>query len=143
MTTNATTAEDRLAKLGRIRQRLLVRLRPGPHRISDHYALKCHQPGTKNQAGQFPSRLRAGCQERSRKNRRQAKRHANPIVPRSNARHSTPGWSSSRRLGGRTVEKVELSTDSDFPCVSIRFQDNTDLTVIIDPWLTFQADYSR
>lgn len=44
---------------------------------------------------------------------------------------------------GRTVEKVELSTDSDFPCISIRFQDNTDLTVVIDPWLTFRADYSR
>jgi hypothetical protein len=44
---------------------------------------------------------------------------------------------------GRTVEKVELSTDSDFHCISIRFQDNTDLTVVIDPWLTFQADYSR
>jgi|SRR6478735_9390667 len=44
---------------------------------------------------------------------------------------------------GRTVERVELSTDSDFPCVSIRFQDNTDLTVVIDPWLTFRADYSR
>ena len=41
------------------------------------------------------------------------------------------------------MEKVELSADSDFPCVSIRFQDNTDLTVVIDPWLTFQADYSR
>jgi len=44
---------------------------------------------------------------------------------------------------GRTVDKVELSIDSDFPCVSIRFQDNTDLTVVIDPWLTFQVDYSR
>jgi hypothetical protein len=44
---------------------------------------------------------------------------------------------------GRTVEKVELSIDSDFPCVSIRFQDKTDLTVVIDPWLTFQVDYSR
>jgi hypothetical protein len=44
---------------------------------------------------------------------------------------------------GRTVEKVELGTDSDFPCISIRFQDNTDLTVVIDPWLTFRADYSR
>jgi hypothetical protein len=44
---------------------------------------------------------------------------------------------------GRTVEKVALSTDSDFPCISIRFQDKTDLTVVIDPWLTFQADYSR
>jgi hypothetical protein len=44
---------------------------------------------------------------------------------------------------GRTVEKVVLSTDSDFPCISIRFQDNTDLTVLVDPWLTFKADYSR
>ncbi len=43
---------------------------------------------------------------------------------------------------GRTVERVELSTDSDFPCISIRFQDNTDLTVALDPWLTFRADYS-
>jgi hypothetical protein len=40
-----------------------------------------------------------------------------------------------------TVEKLALSADSDFPCISIRFQDNTDLTVVIDPWLTFQADY--
>ena len=44
---------------------------------------------------------------------------------------------------GLTVERVRLSTHSDFPCVSIRFQDNTDLTVVIDPWLTFKADYSR
>jgi hypothetical protein len=47
------------------------------------------------------------------------------------------------QVRGRTVEKVTLSTDSDFPCISIRFQDNTDLTVVIDPWLTFRADYSR
>jgi hypothetical protein len=44
---------------------------------------------------------------------------------------------------GLTVEKVVLSTASDFPCVSIRFTDNTDLTVVIDPWITFRADYSR
>ena len=44
---------------------------------------------------------------------------------------------------GRTVEEVELSTDSDFPCISIRFQDKTDLTFVIDPWLSFQADYSE
>ena len=44
---------------------------------------------------------------------------------------------------GRTVERVELSTASDFPCISIRFTDSTDLTLVIDPWLTFQADYSR
>ena len=46
-------------------------------------------------------------------------------------------------VSGLTVDKVELSTDSDFPCISIRFTDNTDLTVLIDPWLSFQADYSR
>ena len=44
---------------------------------------------------------------------------------------------------GRTVEKVELSLDSDFHCVSIRFKDNTDLTVVIDAGLTFQAQYSE
>jgi hypothetical protein len=43
---------------------------------------------------------------------------------------------------GRTVEMVELSLDSDFQCVSIRFKDNTDLTVVIDTDLTFQAQYS-
>ena len=44
---------------------------------------------------------------------------------------------------GRTVELVELFTDSDFPCVSIRFQDSTDLTVVIDPVLTFSASFSK
>lgn len=44
---------------------------------------------------------------------------------------------------GRTVEKVELSLDSDFRCVSIRFKDKTDLTMVIDTALTFQAQYSE
>jgi hypothetical protein len=44
---------------------------------------------------------------------------------------------------GRTVEMVELSLDSDFQCVSIRFKDNTDLTVVIDTALRFQAQYSE
>lgn len=44
---------------------------------------------------------------------------------------------------GRTVERVELSLDSDFQCVSIRFKDNTDLTVVIDTALTFRAEYSE
>lgn len=43
---------------------------------------------------------------------------------------------------GRTVEMVELNLDSDYHCISIRFQDNTDLTFVIDPALTFQVDYS-
>ena len=44
---------------------------------------------------------------------------------------------------GRTVERVELNLDSDFHCISIRFQDETDLTFVIDPALTFRADYSK
>jgi hypothetical protein len=44
---------------------------------------------------------------------------------------------------GRTVEKVELNLDSDYHCVSIRFKDKTDLTVVIDTALTFQATYSE
>jgi len=44
---------------------------------------------------------------------------------------------------GRTVEMVELSLDSDFHCVSIRFKDNTDLTVAINTALTFRAEYSE
>ena len=47
------------------------------------------------------------------------------------------------QVRGRTVELVELSLDSDFYCVSIRFKDNTDLTVVIDTALTFQAEYSE
>jgi hypothetical protein len=47
------------------------------------------------------------------------------------------------QASGRMVEKVELSLDSDYHCVSIRFKDNTDLTVVIDPALTFQATYSE
>jgi hypothetical protein len=44
---------------------------------------------------------------------------------------------------GRTVEMVELSLDPEFQCISIRFKDNTDLTVVIDPALTFQATYAE
>jgi len=47
------------------------------------------------------------------------------------------------QVRGRTVEKVELSLDSDFRCVSIRFKDKTDLTVVIDAGLSFQAQYSE
>jgi hypothetical protein len=43
----------------------------------------------------------------------------------------------------RTVGKVVLSIGSDFHCISIRFQGNTDLTVVIDRWLMFRADYSK
>ena len=36
-----------------------------------------------------------------------------------------------------------MRIDSDFNCISIRFQDDTDLTFVIDPALTFRAAYSR
>jgi len=48
-----------------------------------------------------------------------------------------------RQARGKTVERVELNTDPDFRCISIRFQDNTDLTFVIDPAFTFRAGYHR
>ncbi|HET9167632.1 MAG TPA: hypothetical protein VFP11_16645, partial [Candidatus Angelobacter sp.] len=47
------------------------------------------------------------------------------------------------QASGRTVAMVELNLDSDFHCISIRFQDDTDLTFVIDPALAFRADYSQ
>jgi hypothetical protein len=35
-------------------------------------------------------------------------------------------------MKGRTVEQIEVWLSSDYPCVSIRFQDKTDFTVQID-----------
>lgn len=43
---------------------------------------------------------------------------------------------------GRTVERVELVTNPEYYCVSIRFKDKTDLTVVINPSLTFNAEFS-
>jgi hypothetical protein len=43
---------------------------------------------------------------------------------------------------GRTVELIELIADADYHCISIRFQDKTDLSVVIDPSLTFNANFS-
>ena len=40
------------------------------------------------------------------------------------------------------MELVELIVDADYHCISIRFQDNTDLSVVIDPGLRFKAEYS-
>jgi N-dimethylarginine dimethylaminohydrolase len=48
-----------------------------------------------------------------------------------------------RQARGKTVERVELNTDSDFRCISIHFQDDTDLTFVLDPALTLRVDYSR
>jgi hypothetical protein len=43
---------------------------------------------------------------------------------------------------GRTVELVKLSADSDYYCISIQFKDKTDLSVVIDPALSFRATFS-
>jgi len=43
---------------------------------------------------------------------------------------------------GRTVELVELFASAGYTCISIRFQDKTDLSVEIDPHLTFYAIFS-
>ena len=40
---------------------------------------------------------------------------------------------------GRKVEKIELLADSGYHCVSITFQDKTDLDVVIDPAFSFRA----
>jgi hypothetical protein len=43
---------------------------------------------------------------------------------------------------GRTVELVELIADTDYHCLSIRFKDKTDLSVVIDPMFSFRANFS-
>ncbi len=44
---------------------------------------------------------------------------------------------------GQTIESVELNTDPDFPCINIRFQNETDLTFVIGMELTFRASHFR
>ena len=51
-------------------------------------------------------------------------------------------WVEFPQAKGRTVEMVELIVDADYHCVSIRFEDKTDLSVVIDPCLTFNASFS-
>jgi hypothetical protein len=46
------------------------------------------------------------------------------------------------QVKGRTVELVKLSADSDYYCISIRFKDKTGLSVVIDPALSFRANFS-
>jgi hypothetical protein len=43
---------------------------------------------------------------------------------------------------GRTVELVELIADTDYHCLSIRFKDKTDLSVVIGSMFTFRASFS-
>ncbi len=42
-------------------------------------------------------------------------------------------------MKGRTVERIEVWLSSDYRCVSIRFEDNTDFTVEIDTRLVCHA----
>jgi hypothetical protein len=42
---------------------------------------------------------------------------------------------------GRIVNKIELTDDGDYHSIVIRFQDNTDLEVLIDPVLEFKARF--
>ena len=43
---------------------------------------------------------------------------------------------------GRVVELVKLIASDGYSCISIHFQDKTDLRVVIDPYLAFKADFS-
>jgi hypothetical protein len=46
-------------------------------------------------------------------------------------------------FGGRRVKKVELCCSSEYHSITIRFDDDTDLSFVIDAWFTFtfKADY--
>ena len=43
---------------------------------------------------------------------------------------------------GKVVADVYLTTESDLNCVTLCFDDNTELVVDIEPFLSFTADYS-
>src|SRR5262249_4974455 len=61
-----------------------------------------------------------------------------PLLKSRQARH---GRSVTFQLPrGREVEVIELTADSGYHSVTIRFKDNTDLEVIIDPALVFKAE---
>jgi hypothetical protein len=76
-----------------------------------------------------------------KQSRSKAPRKARRATPQKMVRN--PRLIEFPEVRGLTVERVRLSTASDFPCVSIRFTDSTELAVVIDPWLSFQADYSK
>jgi hypothetical protein len=42
------------------------------------------------------------------------------------------------QVKGKTVEKVELDTTSEFHCITINFEDNTALTLVIEPCFLLQ-----
>jgi hypothetical protein len=43
---------------------------------------------------------------------------------------------------GKTLADLYLTTDTDMSCVTLAFDDNTDLVIDIGPCLSFSADYS-
>ena len=43
---------------------------------------------------------------------------------------------------GRTVERVKLFVSDGYNCIAIEFEDKTDLSAVIDPGLSFKAEYS-
>jgi len=43
---------------------------------------------------------------------------------------------------GKTLADAYLSTDGDLNCVTLRFDDNTELVIDLEPCLRFAADYS-
>jgi hypothetical protein len=43
---------------------------------------------------------------------------------------------------GKTLADVYLTTDTDVNCLTLRFDDNTELVVDIEPCFIFSADYS-
>ena len=64
----------------------------------------------------------------------------------SKRRH--PGESTHNRVvefpqaRGRTVERVKLFVSDGYNCLAIEFADKTDLSVVIDPGLSFNAEFS-
>jgi len=47
-----------------------------------------------------------------------------------------------KEMKGRTVERIEVWSSSEYRCISIRFEDKTDFTVEIEPRMAFHALHS-
>jgi hypothetical protein len=47
-----------------------------------------------------------------------------------------------KEMKGRTVERIEVWSSSEYRCISIRFEDKTDFTVEITPRMAFHALHS-
>jgi|SRR5579884_2405482 len=47
------------------------------------------------------------------------------------------------QVNGRIIERVEISAEPDYQCVCIRFQDNTDLNIVMESGLLFRAELSK